>query len=190
MKKRFSFLSFLVLVLFQIAQTNAQSSNYGVSAGFHDMTLKASVSGFGTGSSGASGYYVGFYGEFGLSEKFYVQPELQFSQVFSGDSDNTQTLETLTLPMLFKYYVAEKFNLQAGPMFDLFLGNESEVSDFGIGLAFGGAYVINDKISLTTKYSLGLNNRTSGVNVGDPLLGNLEVSTKIDYFQFGLTYNF
>ncbi|CAM1345165.1 outer membrane beta-barrel protein [Tenacibaculum amylolyticum] len=187
MKKTLPFLCIVFALLLTTEKSFGQSS-FGVSAGFHDFTLTASLEGMsGSGSNGASGYYVGFFGEFGLADKLKIQPEIQFAQIFSGGGET----EKLFLPVMFKYYVAEKFNLQAGPTFDLLLANEdNSLSDFGFGIAFGGAFDITQKLAITTKYSLGLNNRTS-----DPIVDifsgqSFDVTTKFDVFQVGLAYKF
>ncbi len=184
MKNLFS-ITFL-LTLFLSIQSFSQSSNYGVTVGYNNFIASATISGVpGSGSDGASGYYVGVYGDFELGNKFSLQPELQFGQVFNeGD-----TGEMLMLPIMFKYYVVDKFNLQAGPVLDLILNDETDgVNDFGLGLGFGGAYDINDELSITTRYSLGLTNRTPDLVI-DPTL-NFDVTTKFDFFQVGLSYKF
>ena len=183
MKKRISIL--VLFALFFGTKAFSQSSNYGVSAGYNNSIANVSIDGFpGSGSEGVSGYYIGFYSEFDLGDKFFIQPELQFSQVFNEGS----TGEILILPVMFKYYLVDKFNIQAGPSFDLFLNNEDEeVNSFGIGLGFGGAYDITDKISITTKYSIGLNNRTPDFTISDGF-NNYDINSKFDYFQIGLTY--
>lgn len=180
MKNLFS-ITFL-FALFLSVQSFSQSSDYGVSVGYNNFIATASVDGFpGSGSNGASGYYIGVYGDFELGDKFSLQPELQFGQIFNEG----ETGEMLILPVMFKYYVADKFNLQAGPVLDLILNDETdEVNDFGLGLGFGGAYEINDELAITTKYSLGLTNRTP-----DEVQG-FNVTTKFDFFQVGLSYKF
>ena len=175
----------LLFVLFFNLQTFSQSNEYGVSAGYNNFILSASVDGFpGSGSEGVSGYYVGFYSSFELDSKWFIQPELQFSQVFNEG----ENLNMLVLPVMFKFYLVDKFNIQAGPSFDLFLNNEDEeVNDFSIGLGFGGAYDITDELSITTRYSVGLTNRTPDFTFSDGF-NTYDISTKSDYFQIGLTY--
>ncbi len=191
MKKILS-ITFL-FALFLSVQSFSQSSNYGITAGYNNFIISASVDGIpGSGSNGASGYYIGVYGDFELGNKFSLQPELQFGQVFNEGNSG----EMLILPVMFKYYIVEKFNIEAGPVLDYMLDNEDEeISDFGLGLGFGGAFHINKKLSVTTRYSLGLTNRTPDVNFadfsgGDPAFINAGLNTKFDYFQVGLSYKF
>jgi len=90
------------------------------------------VSAIGFGFSGnKSGFFVGFTLEFQVSEKFSIQPELQYA-----NSDES----TLVMPIMAKYYVSEKFNLQGGPQLDLFLNAPTGFTSLGVGLGFGGGY--------------------------------------------------
>lgn len=188
MKKTLPFLCIVFVLLLIAEKSFGQSFKYGVSAGFHDFTLTTSADGLpGSGSDGASGYYLGFFGEFKLANKIAIQPEIQFAQIFTNGGD----AKTLFLPVMFKYYIIDRFNVQAGPMFDLLLDNEvNETRDFGFGVAFGGTFEITDKIAVTTKYAIGLNNRTPDLTLSDPVFGNLDFSTKFDAFQIGLMYAF
>ena len=90
MKKSLIFTA-LILVCFNL---NAQDestkfsgeNSYGVKAGFTSFNIKASTSGVSV-SEDASGFYVGFFASFSLSEKFEVQPELHVLSVYeSGEN--------------------------------------------------------------------------------------------------------
>ncbi|SNR15317.1 outer membrane beta-barrel protein [Tenacibaculum jejuense] len=182
MKKLLFSFSFLLLGLISV-----KSQTFGVSTGYNNYIASVSIDGLpGNGSDGASGYYIGVFSDIDLGSKFHLEPELQFVQIFN----NGETGELLALPVMFKYYLVNKFNVQAGPVLDLALNNESEeISSFGIGLGFGAAFDINENFSLTTMYSLGLSNRSPDLNLSD--FGQpLNVNTKFDFFQIGIGYKF
>ncbi|WP_075343406.1 outer membrane beta-barrel protein [Tenacibaculum agarivorans] len=181
MKKLFLLFSIVLLSTFKgLSQTS-----YGVSAGYHNFILSASVEGLpGSGSEGLSGFYVGFYVDINVANKLAFQPEIQFAQ----SHNQGQATESILFPMLFKYSVLERFNVQAGPIFDFVLDDEQDVlNKFGVGLAFGAAFRIVEDLSLTTRYSVGLNDRFKE-SVFDGIT-DFEVSTRFDFFQIGLTYN-
>ena len=61
----------------------------------------------------------------------------------------------MSVRVLFKYNVAEKINLLAGP--SLFYSLESEVADKTVfGLDLGGSYDITENIFVEPRYSIGL----------------------------------
>ncbi|WP_431165533.1 porin family protein [Tenacibaculum halocynthiae] len=155
---------------------NAQETSFGITGGFSNMTVKASANGI-SASQGASGFYVGFFADIKVSEKFNIQPELAYTASFKNDNSTN----VITMPILAKYYVAEKFSILAGPMLDLIVDETGdEFNSFGLGLAAGAGYDFTDNLFATARYSFGLTNRVE----------NAVVSTKVDYFQIGLGYRF
>lgn len=151
---------------------NAQETTYGAVAGFNNLTFKVSSEGV-----TASGFYLGFFTDFKLNDKFSIQPELQYVSSFQdGESANQ-----LALPVMAKYYVSEAFSVQAGPMFDLIVDETSDdFNAFGLGLAAGLGYDINKDFFASARYSFGLTNR----------LDYDVVSSKIDFLQIGVGYRF
>jgi opacity protein-like surface antigen len=81
-----------------------------------------------------------------------------------------------------KYYVSEKFNIQAGPQFDFIADDSDGANKFGVGLGFGVGYDISEKIFAATRYSLGLSNRIQDAPSG--------ISSKFNTFQIGVGYRF
>ena len=161
-----------ILTIASLSSVNAQKISYGVTAGYHNLSMNVSAGGFGI-SANKSGFFVGFTAEFEVSEKFSIQPELQYA-----NSDES----TLVMPIMAKYYVSEKFNLQAGPQLDIFLNAPTGFTSLGVGVGFGGGYDITDEIFLSTRYSLGLSNRAQNAPAG--------ASIKFDIFQIGVGYRF
>ena len=161
-----------ILVVASLSSLKAQKIKYSATAGYHSLSLKVSAGGFGISAS-KSGFYVGVAGEFQVAEKFSIQPELQYA-----NSDES----TLVMPIMAKYYVSEKFNLQAGPQLDMFLNAPAGFSSLGLGLGFGGGYDFSDKMYVTTRYSLGLSNRAENAPAG--------ASIKFNTFQIGIGYKF
>ena len=79
-----------------------------------------------------------------LADKLVLQPGLNY-HTFSADGGSTSSL---SVPVLFKYNVAEKINILAGP--SLYYSLESEVEDKTVfGLDLGGSYDITDNFSST-----------------------------------------
>lgn len=160
---------------------NAQEPAFGLKTGFNSLSLRASADGV-SASESASGFYVVAFGDFQISEKFNIQPELQFISV----SEDGESSSVLALPIMAKVNVAEKFSILAGPQLDLLLDEDADgIKKFGIGLGAGLAYDITDKFIIDARYVLGLSNRLEDNN-----FGGVEVDTKFNYVQFGLGYKF
>lgn len=172
MKKVF----FVAMLALGLGKVVAQSS-YGVTAGFHNFTIKAS-NGAITASTGASGFYAGFFGDFSVSDNVNIQPEIHFVSTFKGGN----SVEQLVVPVLAKYYFNDEFNLQAGPQFDFVLSESNGINTFGLGVALGAGYDFTEKVFATARYSFGLTNRISNAPSG--------VSSKFDTLQIGLGYRF
>jgi hypothetical protein len=122
---------------------NAQDMKFGVKGGFNSASSD--------GGGSASGFFLGGLVEFSLADKLVLQPGLNY-HTFSA---NGGSVSTLSVPVLFKYNVAEKINLLAGP--SLFYSLESEVVDKTVfGLDLGGSYDITDNFFVEPRYSIGL----------------------------------
>ena len=167
-----------VVALLGLGNVNAQETTYGATAGFHSLTIKVSGDG-GSISTNGSGYYVGFFADFNISEEFNIQPEIHFASAYKdGDS-----ADEIIIPVMAKYFVSEKFNIQAGPQFDFVIDEDAEgVNKFGIGLGFGVGYEVSEKMFAAARYSIGLSNRIEDAPSG--------ISSKFNTFQIGLGYRF
>ena len=174
MKKLF-FIAMMIVA--GIGTANAQKSKFGVTSGFYNLGIKASNSGISASADG-SGFYAGVFGDFELSESFNLQPEIHYAMAFNNGSDSKQ----IVLPIMLKYYVAEDFNLQAGPQLDVVLNGTPGLNSFGLGLGFGAGYDFSDKIFATGRYGLGLTNRLENAPSG--------VNVKFNTIQIGIGYRF
>jgi opacity protein-like surface antigen len=168
---------FIAVVVFGLGKLSAQGSNFGITAGFHNLSLK--IDGLGmTESESGQGFFVGVTSDFSLSDKLSLQPQLQFA-TSSQDGDS---VEQLILPIMLKYHVTEKFNIQAGPQLDYVLSDSEGLNAIGFGLGFGAGYDFSEKIFVSTRYALGLSNRLEDAPS--------EISLKLNTFQIGLGYRF
>ncbi len=115
-----------------------------------------------------TGFYFGGFVEFGLSDKFMLQPGLNYHTA----SDSGVKFDFLSIPVTFKYQVADKINILAGPT--MFYSMESDDPDkTRFNLDLGGSYDISDNFFIDPRYSIGL--------TGD---------TKINHFLIGVGYKF
>ena len=193
MKKYFLFAT---LAIFTLQYNNAQDVSFGVTGGLFLGSADIEIAGFDIGSISndldvldGGGFYVGLLADVEIIGDFHIQPELLYANI-GGES-------AVVIPIMAKYYVAEKFNLQAGPQLDFILDvptlAKEFIDTFGFSMAVGAGFDITEKISVQAKYSFGLNDRIDK-SINDLLdtggFLNLTPSLKTNIFQAGVVYKF
>lgn len=171
--KKVLFIAMITIV--GLGTVNAQK--FGATAGLHNLSIKATNSGL-SASVDATGFYAGFFGEFQINESLNFQPEVQFAVSYN----NGDSAEQIVLPLMMKYYVSDKFNVQAGPQLDFALDSGPGLKSLGIALGFGAGYDFSDKFFASGRYALGLSNRLPNAPSG--------LNVKFNTIQFGLGYRF
>lgn len=185
-----------IFAVFMFTALKAQEDNtikikpkFGVKAGYTFVDLKVSVDG-NSESDDVSGFYIGAFVDFFISEKFNVQPELNYAN-YSEDGESSGVL---LLPVLAKFKVDDKFSIHAGPQLDYLLNEEDAegLKRAGIGFALGAAYNISENIFIDARYTFGLSDRWDADDFLDDLVGSsdFDVKAKFNYFQIGLGYKF
>ncbi|CAL2082189.1 porin family protein [Tenacibaculum sp. 190524A02b] len=199
-----------VLLLCAVLSVNyifSQEIKYGIKGGINSSNFSqkhTSFTGFSPGyiSGGKVGFQAGFFVEIPLSEKFSLQPELIYSRLRGNNTKSLQLMSSagdfttghlkgvekysfLELPIMLKYNIFKKFNLEFGPQLqytlaarvdeDLYVEGEKvqqfggydfeknssrsilgEFSKLNFGLNFGASYDINKNIFIQGRYNLGL----------------------------------
>ena len=163
-----------VAAVFAFGFANAQETKFGVMGGVDFASAKGKAPDFSITQSETGGF-VGVFVDFTASDKFHIQPEVLVVFI-----ENSQQLQ---VPVLAKYYVADKFSLLAGP--DLLVSLDERtpgVKNVGIGLDLGGAYDINKNFNIEAKYNFGLTNLIENAPSG--------YSARISGLFVGLGYKF
>ncbi|KFF14951.1 porin family protein [Flavobacterium hydatis] len=169
------------VAVFGFTFANAQEVKFGVKGGINLSTLTGDVD----DASSKVGFQVGGFAEIKLSDKFFVQPELLYSaqgtktEMSGGEyfEKNNLKLGYINVPVMAKYYVADKFSLEAGPQIGFLVSAKNDYSfsvlglngsekidvkdnlksiDFGVN--FGAGYDFTENISAGVRYNLGLSN--------------------------------
>jgi opacity protein-like surface antigen len=186
---------------------NAQTKSFGLKGGINLASMIASVDGSSESSDIKVGVHFGFFGEFKVSEKFAIQPEVLFNMQGANDSEQGQSggfkLNYISIPVMFKFYTSNKFSLELGPQFsfltdstvflDQISASGSEVfNSFDLNLGAGLNYEVSNKVFLNARYMFGITNIASTVYqqaIRDGLNVN-SFSLKNSNIQFGLGYRF
>ncbi|MWB94674.1 outer membrane beta-barrel protein [Flavobacterium sp. GA093] len=165
------------------AYTNAQEVKFGVKAGLNIANQTGDV----VGTESLVGFHVGGFAEIKLTDKFSIQPELLYSAQgakydfsepeFDSFEEGKLKLAYLNIPVMAKFYVTEKFTVEAGPQIGFLLSAKDDYSgsfmgesysenedvkdgyksiDFGVN--FGAGYDFTENLSVGLRYNLGLSN--------------------------------
>lgn len=189
-----------VVMVFTLGFVNAQEKAdmaFGVKGGLNISTItNADVDG--VNSKSLVGFHVGFFGEFMVSNKFAIQPEVLYSAQgteleFEGISGDLK-LDYITIPVMAKYYVADAFSLELGPQIGFLVsakaksgGDSEDVKDelksTDVSLNFGLGYDITQNFMIGARYSLGL------TRLQDELIPG-EDESKNSVFQISVGYKF
>lgn len=150
----------IVFTLFAVCIMFAASAQFkgGLKAGLNFANLSGDVS----GNSTLTSFHFGVYGQKALSDALTLQPELlYYGAGTSFDSDDVK-INYLMIPIMFKYGLGDKFNIQAGPQIGFLMSTDpSDTKDILKGTDFGlnlGAGVSFGKLSVDARYSIGLAN--------------------------------
>jgi len=181
---------------------NAQDVKFGLKGGIHLSSFSGDIE----DASSKVGFQVGGFAEFKLTDKFSIQPELLYSTQgakFEESEVNYYFKETintsyLNVPVMAKYYVANKFSVEAGPQIGFLLsakdkweemyygekisGNDDakdDIKSVSFGLNVGAGYDFTENVSVGVRYNFGLSNISDFDN--DVKIHNNVVSLTVGY---------
>lgn len=193
---------------------SAQEVKFGVKGGANFSTLTGDIENV----KSIVGFQVGGFAEIKISEKFAIQPELLYSAqgTQSDESDEDGSFERklslgyLNIPVMAKFYVAEKFSLEAGPQIGFLLSAkekaegsiggenisvEADVKDghksIDFGVNFGAGYDFTENLSVGIRYNLGLSNiYETGDDSGEEIEIESDAKVKNSVFSLSVGYKF
>ena len=157
--KKMKKIIFIAVALLAFGFANAQDDmSFGVKGGVDFVSAKADGA-----SVSTTGFFVGGFAEFGINDQFSLQPGLNYHTASKEGVNFTY----LSIPVLVRYAIAEKFKLMAGP--SLYYSLESDDDDkTRFNLDIGAAYEITENFFVEPRYSVGA---TGDVKVSHFLLG-------------------
>jgi opacity protein-like surface antigen len=197
----------LLLSLIAVLATHLTQAQGGVRFGVTGGLLNTNVD-FKTGNSilnlvgvnnfakiNSTGFFIGGLVDMAVTEKLHLQPELTYG--------SAKDLSFVYLPVMVKYYVADKFHVQAGPQLNFssnlddikrairdteeLLGTNGNVDDVlktvGVDMGIGAGFDVMDNLTILARYSFELTDRYSG-----PAGGVLDI--KGSAFNLGIAYMF
>lgn len=162
------FSAFFMLVF--SAQAQDQRSTIGLKTGVNFANIGGDAD-----TDMRLGYHLGGFAKIQLSDAVAIQPEILYSlqgyktegASFGGVTfveEENVNLHYINIPVMFKFYPMEGFNLQVGPQFGYLAAvtfdgedvkEESGLQDTDFGLAFGAGFDLND-VQIGARYNLGI----------------------------------
>jgi len=176
-----------VIAISSFVGANAQTA-FGAKAGLNVANLSGDVD----GNKSLIGFNVGVFAEITLADSFYLQPELLYSTQGAKYDDSEfdisadLNLNYIIIPMMFKYDVANRFYLEAGPqigflvmaeVLDQDVKDDMESVDFGVN--FGLSYGFTEKLFAQARYNIGMSDIVKD-NEGDKI-SNAVLSFSLGY---------
>ncbi|WP_400080097.1 porin family protein [Winogradskyella sp. R77965] len=159
------------VAVFAFTSVNAQS--FGAKAGIDLASSKVKSDGFSVTAS-ETGFYVGVFGQFEVSDAFTFQPEIMYVIISDGGE--------IHIPLMANFSVSEDFSVLAGPALGILTESTEGLSSFNYGIEAGAAYNISEEFLVEARYSLGLANLVEDAPSG--------VSANLSGFYIGVGYRF
>ncbi|RZJ50010.1 MAG: PorT family protein [Flavobacterium sp.] len=201
----------VIAAILMFGLSNAQETKFGLKGNLNISNFTGDTEGLDLKSR--VGFNVGGFVAIKISEKFTLQPEVLYSAQgtnidnFGADiegnfytADVKFKLAYINIPVMFKYYAAEKFNIEAGPQIGFLTSAKTstkvngfnqtveqdvkdnfESIDFGVNLGVG--YDFTEHFSAGARYNIGLSNIAKTEAGDDTKLHN-------SVFSFGVGYKF
>jgi hypothetical protein len=199
--------------------SHGQEIKFGAKVGLNISNFSGDV----TNSKSLIGAQLGGFAEISISDKFAIQPELLFSLQgakseysesdinYSYSEESKTKLNYINIPVLAKYYIADKLAVLAGPQFGILMSAKEDfdvsettsgitdsysdsvdAKDFykSLALSFniGASYSFTDKLFVDTRYNLGLSSISKDFTdeFGDSFSANI----KNNVIQLSVGYKF
>jgi hypothetical protein len=198
MKKLFMFTAIAVLSMNLTFAQDDSSDSSGIHFGVKGGVNFSSLSGDGLEDfDGRTGYHFGAVVNIGLSEKFFIQPEVLYStqgNVYKESGEKaTVNLNYINVPIMAGYQIVDGLIVQAGPQIGFNIvakitdnnsDEETDVDDvktIDFGMGFGAQYKIDFGLFFQARYTLGLSNIIEE-NIFEVNRKNRVISLSVGYF--------
>jgi len=212
MKRIFLTIGFLTTTFFTtLAQDDSTTPQFGVKGGVNFSNIVGDDI---DDLDSRTSFNAGVFMEFPITERFSFQPEVLYSgqgfTIMSNDQDNffdvdeniEYQLSYIQVPLLFKVYLVEGLNIEAGPQFGFKISEEidseptndggdieidpddSYIKDFDTNLAVGAGHKFNNGFFVNARYTYGLTN----IFKDDTIFENVDAKNSV--WQFGLGFSF
>ncbi len=183
----------LILFIFCVSYTNAQSLRYGVKGGLNISQFTKTENEM----NPKMGFHLGGLVEFQVTQKFYVQPELLFSTLGANQYINTVNqdirLSYLSIPVVGKFYLKGGFCIEGGVYASFNVGatqgkNENSISlsettsSLDYGVCAGINYILPNSLSFGARFNMGTNGAFENDDETQNTVQNAFLQLSVAYF--------
>ncbi len=148
----------------------SQTTKVGVKGGLNLSNFTGSES----DSNFITSYHAGVFAEFSVLDIVGFQPEVLYSS--QGAEVNVTkeivNLSYLSVPLLFKLYLFEKFSLEAGPQFSYLVKddfNYTKINKFDASAVGGLGFKVTENLFLQGRYIFGITEIPEGIAIKNQL---------------------
>lgn len=195
---------FFTIAIMTLSFVKAQDISYGLKAGLNLSDWHTSNADANDIYKMKTAFHVGGFVQFGLSDKFAVQPEVLYNvmgtvvdvdvtALRAADADSfTYALSYISVPVMLQYKATDALHLELGPQLGILMSanqkydgesedfkDELETVDFGVNI--GAGYQLENGLLFNVRYCYGLSNFVK--DTGDEWYKN-------NVFQFSVGYKF
>ena len=153
---------FFVFALFISTTSFAQGIDFGVKAGVNFANITDAA-----GLSNRTGFVAGIFLGGKLNDNIGIQGELLYSQQGAEFNAGKFELNYVNVPILVKYYLSERFNVQGGPQFGIVVDDKTQTiigevindigtNNFDVAAVIGLGYDLPMGLRLSGRYQFGL----------------------------------
>ena len=177
----------IITVFGLINSVKAQNIDFGLKGGLNI----ANISGGDVDRNNLFTFHIGGFTELHINEKFSIQPELFYTRQGSETENMLKVkIDYLAIPLLAKYYLADKFSIEAGPQISFLINDkikfndssipdaETDAASFDFGLNLGFGYDVSTNMFVQARYNFGITT----------IAENPDVTNSV--FQISLGYKF
>ena len=145
-----------MVVGFVLTHLHAQETKYGVRGGIGLSSLSFDEN-IDLDNDDRVGAFFGGFVDFGISEKFSVMTEANFSS--EGAKDEPLQLDYIQLPVQLRYALSNDVKIGVGPQFSFTTwDNQNILAQYGFSVVGGIELMVSDMFFLDFRYTYGFTN--------------------------------
>ncbi|HLV38582.1 porin family protein [Xanthomarina sp.] len=152
MRKTLLLLAFIIISTLSYAQNSMHGIRVGLNISNLDFEPHPNFD-----NNHRNGFAIGVFGEYDLSKKVAIAPEIQFSA--EGAKAQDLRIDYIQIPILMKYRFNDTFSVGAGPMAGVKIWEfEDGMKNFAFSVVGGIEVFITSDIFIDARYHYGLTN--------------------------------
>ena len=147
----------LIAIIFLGSLTTINAQSFGIKGGFNFSNFTGNDA---NDFNVLTSFHGGLVAEMHLLNALSVQPELLYSMQGAKTKEETYKLNYISLPVVFKLYFTDGFNIHVGPQVGLLISESDnftpyDSTTYDLGFAGGAEFFFADNLSVQARYNAG-----------------------------------